>query len=388
LANPTDRAFDAPPDQVFEALRRAVAGSGLQVQGADAQRRVLYFKSGRKSMSATVTSRSDGGSLVRLMGGAPVGLHDQIAAQLASVRQVAKPESAEDRQGGEFAADLQGLAALRERGLLTDEEFADAKARLFSSEGRGSTAPTAAGDEAVTPPTPIARPPESKPTQPVSPPTPVAAGGVSSVDRVKALLWGERSWRGRAAIIGAAVVASIAALALIPTESEDASSTTSTTTTQSVTDESEPAPAPSESSDTGRMSEGEYETFSTAQAEVIDEALQFGEEVQKCAVIGLAGQIAEFSDCMDEAYSGFSEDADYALFIAQDTLDDVAKRCRVRLTNYLAALDNLSEKVAALHRAGSLLQADEITATSNALPGAADRYAKVSVNVLSACSPS
>jgi hypothetical protein len=136
------------------------------------------------------------------------------------------------------------------------------------------------------------------------------------------------------------------------------------------------------------MSEGEYETFSTAQAEVIDEALQFGEEVQKCAVIGLAGQIAEFSDCMDEAYSGFNEDADYALFIAQDTLDDVAKRCRVRLTNYIAALNNLSEKVAALHRAGSLLQADEITATSNALPRAADRYAKVSVNVLSACSPS
>ena len=64
-------------------------------------------------------------------------LHDDVGRQLESL--VAESRAAaEVTQGSasstELAADLERLGSLHERGLLTDEEFAEAKARAFAKE--------------------------------------------------------------------------------------------------------------------------------------------------------------------------------------------------------------------------------------------------------------
>lgn len=140
-------------------------------------------------------------------------------------------------------------------------------------------------------------------------------------------------------------------------------------------------------SDTGRMSSGEYETFQSAQADVVDESLQFSEGIQKCAVIGQTGDLVGFSDCMDEAYDGFEDKAGYADFIAEDTLDDTAKKCQGALRSYRIVLDDLTGAASRLHQAGSLLQFDELTSASQDLPRASKRYVKFATNALAACEP-
>jgi hypothetical protein len=204
--------------------------------------------------------------------------------------------------------------------------------------------------------------------------------------RAKAI-WDQRSRRGKIAI---AVVMGVLVLAVIGTAfpSEDTTSGDTTSTESSPVAPHTATSGGPDSSDSGRMSETEYEQFALAQSEVIDESLQFGEEVQKCSQIGLAGQVAEFSTCMDEAYSGFEEDVNLAGYIATDTLDDVADRCRAALNSYTTVLSDYAATVKAMHRAGSLLQFDRLAAASDALPGAAKRYSKFATNALSACNPS
>lgn len=189
---------------------------------------------------------------------------------------------------------------------------------------------------------------------------------------------------GKIAIIVVGVVVGLVLLgALIPAEDEEPASSAAPTTTTTQT-EQEPTSA---DRDTGRMSDTEYEEFSAAQSDFADEALQFSEEIQKCSVIGLAGQLAEFSSCTHYAYGGVQDSAEYAYFISDDTLDDVAKRCRVVLRNYMSALDNLNAKMQAVERAGSLLQFEELTAASKQLPGPSQRYSRAALNALTACSP-
>ena len=87
-------------------------------------------------MSGSVQVGADGASAVSL-GGAFSDLHDDVGRQLESL--VAESRAAaEVTQGSasstELAADLERLGSLHERGLLTDEEFAEAKARAFAKE--------------------------------------------------------------------------------------------------------------------------------------------------------------------------------------------------------------------------------------------------------------
>src|SRR5215218_564009 len=150
--------------------------------------------------------------------------------------------------------------------------------------------------------------------------------------------WQRRSRWGKALLIVAAVFVGLIALGVAFGEDEPTAEATVRTATETVERESppppepEPPPAPQPAPpDSGRMSEGELDSFRSAQAKVVDEALQFTAGVEKCSVIGQAGQLAEFSDCMDESYSGFEEDVSQGDFVAEDYLDDTAKQCRAAL---------------------------------------------------------
>jgi hypothetical protein len=58
---------------------------------------------------------------------------DAAAAQAVAAQQAAAPAAPAAPAGGvDVVAELQKLAGLREQGILTDDEFAAAKAKLLS----------------------------------------------------------------------------------------------------------------------------------------------------------------------------------------------------------------------------------------------------------------
>lgn len=148
-----------------------------------------------------------------------------------------------------------------------------------------------------------------------------------------------------------------------------------------------PASAQSGHADSGRMSQGEFTSFRDAHQGVVDEGLQFSEGLQKCAVIGSAGELAAFSDCVDESYSGFEDKAGYADFTAQDLLDDTGRTCRAALVSYRVVLNDLTRTLGDIHRAGSLLQVDAMAAEAPEMAREARRYGKFAGNALRACKP-
>jgi hypothetical protein len=77
----TSDVFDASPDVVFEALKRAVAASGGSLQGADARTHTVFFKRGRSSKSVTATAGPHG----TYLSGASEGLPELVAAEIGNV---------------------------------------------------------------------------------------------------------------------------------------------------------------------------------------------------------------------------------------------------------------------------------------------------------------
>jgi hypothetical protein len=136
--------FNASPDAVFKALQRAVVACGGVVQGADAQTRTVFFKRGRKNLSVTVGSGPDGVVLT----GSDAGLHEFVARELETMPSEAAP--------GDVAGDLERLANLRERNLLTEDEFASAKLRALTQAGSatGAARPPVTSDVSARTPTP------------------------------------------------------------------------------------------------------------------------------------------------------------------------------------------------------------------------------------------
>jgi hypothetical protein len=63
-----------------------------------------------------------------------------------------------------------------------------------------------------------------------------------------------------------------------------------------------------EPEDTGRMSEGEFESFRSEAQRVVEETLQWSNGYETCATIGQTGDFAGFRDCIDEAWDGFSRE--------------------------------------------------------------------------------
>lgn len=149
MAKRSERSYPVAPELAFDALSRAVPAAGFVVQGADASRRTVYFNSGRKGMSGSVQAVPDGSAIVSLFG-APDDLHDRIASELQRLQDESQalfeqhqPPSA----SADLATDLERLGGLRERGLLTEQEYAAAKARAFAQP----TPPTSPSSPTVPP---------------------------------------------------------------------------------------------------------------------------------------------------------------------------------------------------------------------------------------------
>ena len=139
--------------------------------------------------------------------------------------------------------------------------------------------------------------------------------------------------------------------------------------------------------DTGRMSDGEYESFSRRLAEAIDESLQYSDGVQTCSVLGVNLELAAYIACMDDSYSGFEEDAQTAYAVGDSLRSDVAKKCEKALNSYLKVLDRYATTVEAGYEAATALQFDRIETEFKKPPKAAKRYTKFHLNALGACAP-
>ncbi len=163
--------------------------------------------------------------------------------------------------------------------------------------------------------------------------------------------------------------------------------TTATATTADAVGAGEDTEGESSEPDTGRMSEGEYDLFRTYGEEAADEALQWSEEAQACAVIGQSGDLAGYRDCIKEAWEGTESAMVGAWSNAGDLLDDTAKACRRSLRRYRAALDNWYSKNLTAYKKARALDFDAMAAAFERLPAAAKRYVQASTKALARCEP-
>jgi hypothetical protein len=163
--------------------------------------------------------------------GASGDLHDRVGRELEGL--VAESRATAEvphrpASSTELAADLERLGNLHERGLLTDEEFADAKARAFGQDPK----PTPAREPSPVPSQPVATsvPPPVSPPPPLTHSTSPAKSEGGFIALVKRY-WQRRSKRGKIVTVAAAVVVGLVVLgAALPTGDDKAPSTTNTTT--------------------------------------------------------------------------------------------------------------------------------------------------------------
>ena len=222
--------YEAAPDLVYSALQRAVVASGATFQGSDPRTRTVFFQRGRKNHSVGVQTGAEGSYLV----GSSAGLDAFMSVELAKTQQLPSPAGAPGTRAttAELASELERLGNLRERNLLTEDEFAAAKARAFEQAGP----PTAPSKPSEPPAESSPRPPtvsereasgEDIPAVSASATTPIATppAGTSRLGS-----WLE-TWHGlsRTKQIVIAVVVVLVALvaigALVPSEGDDEPST-------------------------------------------------------------------------------------------------------------------------------------------------------------------
>jgi Host cell surface-exposed lipoprotein len=220
------RSYEAAPDLVFEACRRALLAAGFEIQGADPRSRTIYFKRGSTSMSGSVQVGGDGTSTLSLVGASP-DMHERVGRELESLAAATQAAAASPQASAsstELAADLERLGNLHERGLLTDEEFADAKARTFGKESAPPAAPSAAPEPSSAPSQPVSPPVLPTPSPPPTRSTPPASdeGGLQALIK---RYWRRRSNRGKIlTVVGLAVVGLVLlGAALAPSENESTS---------------------------------------------------------------------------------------------------------------------------------------------------------------------
>ena len=117
------------------------------------------------------------------------------------------------------------------------------------------------------------------------------------------------------------------------------------------------------------------------------ESREFADGMQKCAVIGQTGALADFADCMDDAYRGFRDSAEFAYYTADELTKHTLKKCRASLRSYLKVVDKFAAAADRLHRAGSLLRFAAIPGASKGFVAQTRRYAKVAQSALRLCAP-
>jgi hypothetical protein len=210
--------------------------------------------------------------------------------------------------------------------------------------------------------------------------------------------WGRRSRKGKILLVvgGLLLALLIIGLAVPAEDSEEpvaqvagqsVETTEPATTEEATTEEAATEETADEDEDTGRMSEGEFEFFSNALTEVDEEIDQFATTMGRCGVLFQALEVAEGSECVDEAYSGFEDKALLAYAEADDLKDDVAKDCLTALTRYQERLERFATYVGNLHEAGANLQTARFIKISKRARAETARYATARDVALLQCSP-
>ena len=155
-----EQTFEASPARVFEAARQVVANLGFSVLHSDVAGLVISFNTGRsmssfagQDLTATVFADS-GGSRVVVGGslatrGSPFGggsqlgswgekgrlsrrFLDEVGALIPSIPEPA-PRTDHAATGSDLTSELARLGELRNAGVIDDEEFAAAKAKLLAT---------------------------------------------------------------------------------------------------------------------------------------------------------------------------------------------------------------------------------------------------------------
>jgi len=126
-------------------------------------------------------------------------------------------------------------------------------------------------------------------------------------------------------------------------------------------------------------------TFARAHQDVIDETQQFSDELQACVQIGSSGDLTGFRTCMQDAYSGVEEDADLAIFVAEDTRDDVAAQCEQALTSYNSSSREYRSVLADVHDVSNRLDFDAFETTFARLTPAASAWGSDGSIVVTQC---
>lgn len=169
----------------------------------------------------------------------------------------------------------------------------------------------------------------------------------------------KRYWMPTAAVVGLVALAAVTGpdkeTAAAPAEAAPA---TQAETPQPTTTEAAPAPAPKKEEapakkaapapkpkaenvpaapkvDSGRFDQGEADLIAERAAEFAQESGEVSEAMPRCAVFLASGEMAATSDCIEEAISGFEEDADALALTLETKRDDAAGDCQ-RKTDLLA----------------------------------------------------
>ncbi len=137
--------------------------------------------------------------------------------------------------------------------------------------------------------------------------------------------------------------------------------TAETADTASPETKSEAAAKP-EPPDTGRLSGGEYDTLKRSTTKFNMEAGEFGDGIGKCGVIASAGQLAEASSCIGDAFDGWDGAAALAYADYTDLIDASAKKCRTSLRRLRKTMDAYYSISEGLKKQAENLQLDGETA--------------------------
>jgi hypothetical protein len=165
-------------------------------------------------------------------------------------------------------------------------------------------------------------------------------------------------------------------------ESADTATQPGTATENAATENTET------SGDTGRMSEGEFDTLTSYDEKFASELQDWSSGYATCAKIGQAGDLAGFRDCIKDAWDGVEGAGLLAYSNATDTFDDVAKGCLTALRTYSRRVDAVYTRNKGAYEAARALDTAAMTAAFKGLPKIAKRYANASLAVRDACEPS
>lgn len=167
-------------------------------------------------------------------------------------------------------------------------------------------------------------------------------------------------------------------------DQEAATPTTAVTSTATVPD---PAPQPV---DTGRMSQGEWESARRSIFDVNGEIKDFRDKLSgRCSALFTAGDIAAALECTDDAYDGIEG----AFLLAGDELrglqDDTGKRCRRSLRIAARLVDGpLYQSVLGTKDSFNTLDSATVLAAVRRMNSQQSRWGNASGNVLQLCAPS